>query len=413
MSTDPRGRGSATRHRDLRTGTPVWPRPRTALDRPTPLDANIVTDVVVVGGGVTGALVTDGLLRAGLRVVVVDRRGWARGSTAASTALLQFDLDQPLIHLGHKLGRDAAARAYTRSATAVDYLRGRITDLGLRCGLRERHAVYLPGNVLDARGLAAEAKARDAIGLRARLLDRAGLRALTTIDRPAAIWAAGCAEVDPVALTRGLLRSARARGATLHAPVEIVDVAPGRRHVTLTTASGHELRARHVVFATGYELVKLIRPRGHRITSSWVIATAPQPRRLWPTRCLIWEAADPYLYIRTATDGRVIVGGEDADFADEAHRDALIARKTATLERKLGALLPALDPRADLAWAGSFGDSPTGLPAIGPIPGARNCHVVMGFGGNGITFAAVAAQYLQRTLTGLSDPDADLFPVPH
>ena len=140
--------------------------------------------------------------------------------------------------------------------------------------------------------------------------------------------------------------------------------------------------------------------------------TAPQPRALWPSRCLIWEAADPYLYVRTSTDGRVIVGGLDGEFADEARRDALIPRKTAALERKLAALLPGVDATADRAWAGCFGESRTGLPAIGRIPGARNCHVVMGFGGNGITFAAVAAQYLQRTLRGLPDPDADLFPVP-
>jgi len=406
---------SVTIHRDLRTGTPVWPRRRGALERLPALAADVRCDVVVVGGGITGALVADGLLRAGLTVAAVDRRGWARGSTAASTALLQFEIDQPLIHLSAKLGRAAAVRAYTRSVTAVDYLRGRIVDLGLRCGLRTRHAVYLPGNVLDARGLAAEAAARDAVGLRSELIDRARLRALTTIDRPAAIWSAGAAEVDPVALCRGLWRSALARGARLFAPVDVVDVDGHRAGVTLTTAAGHVLRARDVVFATGYELVRLlgpIRSPAHRVVSSWVMATAPQPRRLWPSRCLIWEAADPYLYLRTTTDGRVVVGGLDAELADPRRRDALIPRKTRGLERKLAALLPGVDARAELAWAGCFGESGTGLPAIGRIPGTRHCHVVMGFGGNGITFAAVAAQYLQRTLTGLRDDDEDLFPVP-
>ena len=69
--------------------------------------------------------------------------------------------------------------------------------------------------------------------------------------------------------------------------------------MTLTTDSGHEVRAKHAVFATGYELVDLVRPRGHKVLSTWAMATAPQPGRLWPSRCLIWEAADPYLYLRT------------------------------------------------------------------------------------------------------------------
>ncbi len=80
-----------------------------------------------------------------------------------------------------------------------------------------------------------------------------------------------------------------------------------------------------------------------------------QPRNLWPEQCLIWEASDPYLYLRTTPDGRIICGGEDEDFSDEAARDALLARKTATLQRKLARLIRGADTRVDFAWTGSFG----------------------------------------------------------
>ena len=144
--------GSATQSRDLRTGTPVW------LDRGLPrvasrqLTESLDVEVVVVGGGISGALVADALVQAGLSVVVLDRRGPVRGSTAASTALLQFELDQPLTLLIRKVGRERAVRAYWRSAAAVGYLRHRVEDLGIRCGFKERETVYLPGNVLDTSG---------------------------------------------------------------------------------------------------------------------------------------------------------------------------------------------------------------------------------------------------------------------
>ena len=54
----------------------------------------------------------------------------------------------------------------------------------------------------------------------------------------------------------------------------------------------------------------------------------------------------------------------------------------------------------------------TGLPAIGPVPGAERCFAVMGYGGNGITFSAIAAQLIQRAILGLDDPDAELFALP-
>jgi glycine/D-amino acid oxidase-like deaminating enzyme len=357
-------------------------------------------------------LIADAVLRAGKSVAVLDRRGPVQGSTPASTALLQFEIDQPLVHLTQKIGRERAVRAYWRSATAVDFLRGRIADLGLRCGFRERNAVYLPGNVLNVTELKQEAAARAAVGLRSTFIDAGRLRELTGIERSGAVLSSGAGEVDPAAMVAGLWRSVLSRGACMYAPTEVVDIQNGRAKVTLATAEGPVVRARYAVFATGYEVVKLVKRRGYKVMSTWAMATAPQPARLWPGRCLIWEASDPYLYVRTTLDGRVIVGGEDEEFSDAERRDALIPKKIDAIQRKLEKLMPALDVRPEFAWAGCFGASSSGLPAIGVIPGAARCLAVMGYGGNGITFSVIAAQIIQRHIVGVTDPDAALFALP-
>lgn len=401
--------GTATVHRGLRTGTPFWLRRGQVRMASSPLTANLSVDVAVVGGGVSGALVVDAMLSSGKRVVVLDRRGPVKGSTPASTALLQFEIDQPLIHLAQKIGYQRAVRAYWRSAAAVDILRGRIADLGLQCSFRERNSVYLPGNVLNVVALKREAAARVNVGLRSRFIGANELRALTGIEKPGAILSSGCGEVDPVALVAGLWHSALSRGARIYAPTEVVDIDPGPAHVTLTTAEGYAVRARHVVFATGYELVKWLKPRRYKIISTWAMATVPQPERLWPSRCLIWEAADPYLYVRTTLDGRVIAGGEDEAFSNDIRRDALMPQKIVAIRRKLKKLLPRLNTQPEFTWAGCFGASATGLPAMGAVPGASRCFAVLGYGGNGITFSVIAAQLIQRAILGPPDPDADLF----
>jgi glycine/D-amino acid oxidase-like deaminating enzyme len=399
----------ATARRNLRTGTPVWAGRGGEVPPAGRLTRDLRVDVAIVGAGVTGALVADAVLQAGRTVVVVDRRGPAKGSTAASTALLQFEIDQPLSLLAEQIGLQRAARAWWRSASAVDALRGRIADLGIRCGWRERATVYLPGNVLNVRGLRAEAALRQRVGLRSRFIERPALRALTGVDGPGAIRSEGAGELNPVALVRGLWRSALARGASLHAPVDVVEVLPSRDRVALRTAAGPTIRARHAIFATGYETLEAARSRKHRVFSTWALATRPQPERLWGSRCLIWEAADPYLYVRTTPEGRVIAGGEDEEFSDEAARDARIPAKTAAIRGKLHALLPRLDTTPEFAWTGCFGATATGLPSIGPLPGLPRCVAVLGYGGNGITFSVVAAQLIQRALLKLPDPDRELF----
>jgi glycine/D-amino acid oxidase-like deaminating enzyme len=105
----------------------------------------------------------------------------------------------------------------------------------------------------------------------------------------------------------------------------------------------------------------------------------------------------------------VICGGEDEDFADAEKRDALIARKSQRIEHKLQRLFPALDARAVLSWAGSFGVSPNGMPAIGLIPGYPRCYAVMGYGGNGITFSMLASTLITAAVLGKSLPETKLF----
>lgn len=411
MRDDPR---PLTVQRDLRSGTPFWLRHGEPRVVSSPLADNLQIDVAVVGAGagVSGALIADAVLSAGMSVAVLDRRSAFKGSTPASTALLQFEIDQPLTHLVRKIGYQCAVHAYWRSATAVDSLRGRIADLGLRCGFRERQTVYLPGNTINVAALKREAAMRASVGLRSRFVGPDELRTLTGIERPGAILSSGGGEVDPVALVAGLWRCAVSRGARLYAPTEVVDINPARTHVTLGTADGYAIRAKHVVFATGYELVKLVKPRGYKVISTWAMATAPQLDRRWPSRCMIWEANDPYLYLRTTLNGSVIAGGEDEAFSNDAERDALTAQKIRAIRSKLAKLLPQLDTKPAFTWSGCFGASPTGLPAIGAIPGAPHCFAVLGYGGNGITFSLIAAQMIQRAIVGLSDADADLFALP-
>jgi glycine/D-amino acid oxidase-like deaminating enzyme len=206
-----------------------------------------------------------------------------------------------------------------------------------------------------------------------------------------------------------LLKAAAQRNTEIFCPVDIVDIEAKPRSVIATAANGRRIQCRHLVFATGYEFPKRVPSKGHKIVSTWAIATVRQPRRLWPEQCLIWEASAPYLYLRTTPDGRIVCGGEDEDFSDETARDALLPRKTATLRRKLARLIRGIDSTVEFAWAGSFGTSATGLPTVGRIPRMPNCWAALGYGGNGTTYSRIAADIISGALIGRPDADADLY----
>ncbi|MES3032415.1 MAG: FAD-dependent oxidoreductase [Gemmatimonadota bacterium] len=394
---------------NLTSGSPFW-MIRNGLRAPRPvLQANETCDVVIIGAGVTGALVADALTAAGLDVVIVDRRESGGGSTAASTALLQYEIDLELNELAKKVGEPHAQRAYRASLQAVFEL-GRIaTELG-GCDFATRPSLYLATSRRHVRRLRREADARAAIGIEAVWWSREEVEARYGFPSFGGVRSAHAAEVDALALTRALLDRSASRGARWYEQSEVVDSAPRDGGLELRTASGASIRARWAICAVGYDLPAFVRQDRVALRSTYALATHRLPDLgRWADRCLVWESARPYGYMRTTSDNRVIIGGEDVGFKDAAWRDRLLPAKVQKLEQRLRHLLPDLQTETAAEWAGTFAETPDGLPYIGEDERYPGVLFALGYGGNGITFSAIAASILTAHCLGQVHPDADLF----
>jgi glycine/D-amino acid oxidase-like deaminating enzyme len=396
-----------TKPRKLRSHDSVWLHERAPRVAESRLTRDVRGDALVIGAGITGAMVSQAIAEAGFDVIVADRRAPMQGATTASTALVQYEIDTPLLELREKIGVAKAGRAWRRTRLAVDGLRSTFARLGIAA--RERDALYLSGNRLSPAQLREECRLRRALGLDTIFLNARELDERFGIARPAALMGFDNLAINPRRATAQLLKDAIRNGARLYAPVEITDIRSERSGVVAQTNQGPSIRVRWTVLATGYEFPMLLPLKGHKITTTWAFATKPQPRKLWPGECLIWEAANPYLYMRTTDDGRVICGGEDSERMERPDEDSVMERKLSRLRAKLGKLFPELDTGADFSWAASFGETATGLPIIAPLPRHRNCWAALGYGGNGITYSRIAAEIIRAALTGGRDADADLY----
>ncbi|TGP18090.1 MULTISPECIES: FAD-binding oxidoreductase [unclassified Mesorhizobium] len=394
---------------DLRSGTPVWSAYRSPSVPIGRLARDVRADVLIVGMGIGGATMAEALARDGLSVICIDRRGPLQGSTAATTALVQFEIDQPLTKLSKMIGGAAAGQAWRRSRLALFNLQGRIAELCIRCSQMSTQSLYLAGTTLGPTDLRKEAEARRRAGIGASFLVRAKLRDEFGIDRGGAILSHDNLALDPRKLTAGLLLAALNRKARFYAPAEAMAIEHNRLGVAVVTRLGPTITARHLILTTGYELLDVVPAVSHKVISTWAIATRQQPAQIWPGAAMIWEASDPYLYVRATADGRVICGGEDENFTDEERRNALTDKKAAQLSKKLERIFPLLDTTAEFAWSGSFGAIGTGLPIIGALPDYPRIHAVMGYGGNGILFSQIASEIVSASIKGGEDTDADLF----
>ncbi|MGJ4914343.1 NAD(P)/FAD-dependent oxidoreductase [Bradyrhizobium sp. SZCCHNR3003] len=393
---------------DVRSVRPPWP------DVPSFSTAAGVAsfrcDVLIVGAGITGAMMAERLTREGHDVVLIDREQPCRGSTAASTAMLLWEIDRPLGQLGSLIGFDRAARCYQASLRAVTELKRQISERTLPGELRARQSLYLARDD-DSRVLRDELAQRTRAGLPGIFLDHRTLLDNFGFARAGAILSPGAADADPVQLAGGLLSLALSRGAHL-VQGNAVFFDCGKARVTVGLDDGHEIEARHVVLATGYAIPRIVKPTIHRVTSSWAIATVPQPQNLWKDEVLIWEASDDYHYARTTPDGRIIFGGQDDDELIEPDaRDHAIPEKSRRLAAELSALWPHAILDTDYQWSGTFDTTDDGLPLIGVVPGYKNVYGAYGYGGNGITFSYLASELVATLIGGRSSPLLDDFAI--
>ena len=173
------------------------------------------------------------------------------------------------------------------------------------------------------------------------------------------------------------------------------------------------MRARRVVFATGYETPEFLDRSIVRLHSTFALVTAPMPSfDGWgEDRCLIWESARPYFYARTTGDGRVVMGGADRPFATAHNRRQLLTRQTARVAARFRRLFPDLRFDVDWRWGGTFGETRDGLPYIGSVSQFPHGYFALGYGGNGITFSWIAANLLLDRFLDRPNPDAALFRV--
>lgn len=395
---------------DLVSPRPFWLLRNGLLATYPSLKEDARCDVIVLGAGISGAFVAESLSRAGMDVVVIDKRDVAAGSTSASTALISYEIDTHLTELTRRLGRQKAERAYRLCHDSIDAIERLVSELGIDCGFQRRPSAYFAVEENETTALREEYAARRASGIAVDLLSASEVSERFSFSRPAALVSAQGAQLDAHRLTHGLLRHAATRGARIFDRTCVEEVDAQEHEVRLKTDRGCVLIARHLVFATGYESQDFLPRRVVRLKSTYAFASEPLAAFPgWWERCLIWETARPYLYMRTTEDGRAIVGGEDDPFRNPNRRDRLLEKRTEKLAERFREMFPAIDLSIDHRWAGTFGETKDGLAYIGSIRQMSRCQFALGFGGVGVTFSRIAAEIICDTLCGRANPDAQLF----
>ncbi len=395
---------------NLTSGQPYWFLKSGLLNSYPYLDDDVVCDVAVVGAGITGAMVAHRLSSDGMSVVVVDGRDVCQGSTSASTALLQYEIDVSLTDLAKRIGEQNAARAYRLSHQAIDDLEQLIDRTEIKCGFRRKKSLQIAYTRKAAKALAEEHRARRSIGLDCHYHDSGELLRVYGLKGVSALSNNQSASCDAYKLAHELLSAAIRNGAEVFDRTQVTEFECSADRVTLATSRDRKVNAKHVVLATGYEAATMLKEKVVELHNTYAVVSQPlKSVAPWNSDWMLWEAGTPYLYLRCTEDHRILVGGEDDSFHNADRRNRSIQKKGQIIHAKTQKLIPELQWEIEFAWGGTFGSTKDGLAYVGQSPEYPGCFFTLGFGGNGITFSVISTNLIAEMIRGQEPANAHLF----
>lgn len=383
----------------------VWlDRPDAAVTGVEPFAGLMHTDLLVVGGGLTGLWAAAEAAASGREVLVVDAGAVGGGASGRCGGFINASITHGIPH-GHSRWPDemdaiVALQERLWSDTLDLLARHGASDAVQPCG--KLTVATRPHELAE---LDTTVKVLSRYGQTVRCLDGDEVRAV--VDSPT--YLAGYHLVsanglcDPVRLAQAVAAIATGRGARLVEGVRVERIVEDAAGLTASTSDGARIRARQVLLATNAfpPLMRRLRWRMMPVYDH-VIATAPLTAEQW--EAVGWgdgmgvtDAGNQFHYYRPTPDGRVLFGGWDATYHFGGRVDPSLERRPAThrlLARHLVETFPQLDGvEISHAWGGPIDSTTRFTPTFGTAMDGRLGWAV-GFTGLGVgasRFGALAA----------------------
>jgi len=388
--------------------------PRARVPSYPKLRQRLVTDVAIVGAGLTGCATAYAFAAAGVKAVLIDAGQVGHGSSAASFGWIADTPSADFLALERAVGLRTARRAWQAWRRAALDFGALLRRLDAKCGLESRPSLLVARTPEQVARLKREANARRDAGLDAVLSPARDATAHSGFTVQTAIRARDGAVVDPFRASLSLAAAAAARGVAIFERSPIERIRFTTKSVEAATAHA-SIAATRVVVATGRP-TKLIAALERHVSSqrAYFALTEPIPvkirRALGSLDALTTDMATPPHHIRWIDGERLFVSGADGPVVADKLREKTVIQRTGQLMYELSMLYPDISGIPPwLGWDATYGCTVDGLPYIGPH---RNFpHHLFAFtgGGQSIAEAYLASRILLRHHIGETEPADEVF----
>lgn len=270
------------------------------------LNKDISCDVLIVGGGIDGAI-CNYYLSQKYDTILADKSRFGMSCTTCATALLEYQLDEFAEDLTDYLSYDEIIEVYKMGLKSIKKIEKFIQEKGNHCGFHLRPTFLYTNSNLDKKDIIAEYNFRKENGFNVQLFDEKNNP--FPFELKAGVYAedGGC-EFNPYLFTKQMIENAKNQN-KIFENTKIENLSKQDGKIIATTNFGEKIICNKVVVATGFNFELINKSNICERFVSYTITTKPIENLKYFKSALIHDNSAPYHYLRTLKSGALIYGG--------------------------------------------------------------------------------------------------------
>ena len=371
------------------------------------LTTNISCDILIVGGGICGAILNYYLSQK-YDVALIDKGRIGQNCTSCATAILEYQLDEFYEDLKQELTKQEIIEIYKMGQNSIKKIEKFIKKYGNNCNFAKRPSFLFSQNAQDNNKLKKEYNLRKNYGFDCKLYTR------TNNPFPFPIASGiydknGGAELNPYLFCKQLIENSKNQD-KIYENTSFDSFLTENNGFCVTTCYNHKIYAKKIVLATGFNMEFFQDENMMQRFITYTIVTNPVKCIQWKNNAIIRDNQKPYHYLRKLPDNRLIFGGEDVKFKKQNYSKAKCEKKYKNLYNTLCSLFEKdkTQIKIDYKFCGAFGTTDNNLGLIGETD-IDNLYLFLSCGANGIINAINGVEMIENMFNHKQHPLAHLF----
>lgn len=376
------------------------------------LNQNVITDILVIGGGIAGLTTAYCLAKEGRKVILVEDGFIGSGETGRTTAHITNILDDHYFELEKMFDTHTAQLVANSHMAAVKWIAKTVKDHKIDCHFK-RVDGYLfldPSDTVET--LEKEYEATKRAGLTSEMLN--SVPSIVGLDDKRCLKFSDQAQFHILLYLKGLADSFIKLGGKIYTQTRAQNITTEG-----AVANGFKVKANHIVVATNTPVNDWVKMHTKQWPYRTYVVAAKIPKGKLPY-ALWWDTGNqdskwivnPYHYVRLEEFDHqydlLIAGGEDHRTGQADDEDIKEEDRYANLEKWTKEHFPAIGA-IEFKWSGQIMEPIDSLAYIGKNPDEENIYIITGLSGNGMTYGTLGGIIITDIITGKENPWIEIY----